>query len=60
MRIGIDLGGTKIEAMALANDGTELVRRRAPTPASNYDATLASIVSLVDDIESRTGERPAI
>jgi fructokinase len=60
MRIGIDLGGTKIEAIALAGDGAELARRRTPTPASDYDATLRAIVSLVDEIESRTGERGTV
>ena len=60
MRIGIDLGGTKIEAIALADDGAEIARRRAPTPFSDYDATLGAIVSLVGEIESRTGERGSV
>ena len=49
MRIGIDLGGTKIEAIALADDGAERFRRRVPTPAGDYDATVRAIVSLVAD-----------
>ena len=55
MRIGIDLGGTKIEAVALRDDGAELFRRRIPTPRDDYDATLAAIVTLVAAAESETG-----
>jgi fructokinase len=53
-RIGIDLGGTKIEGIVLAADGSELARRRIPTPRS-YDATLAAIVSLVEELEQCAG-----
>jgi len=60
MRIGIDLGGTKIEAIALADDGAELVRRRTSTPPGDYDATLSAIASLVDEVEARTGERGTV
>ncbi len=52
MRIGIDLGGTKIEGIALSDEGEELVRRRVPTPAGDYAATLQTIKTLVDEIES--------
>jgi fructokinase len=45
-RIGVDLGGTKIEALALSPSGEERMRVRAPTPRGDYDATLAAIVSL--------------
>ncbi len=45
-RIGIDLGGTKIEALALSPDGKERNRLRVPTPRGDYDATLDAIVSL--------------
>lgn len=45
-RIGVDLGGTKIEAIALAPDRTELFRRRVPT-LSSYDSVLAAIADLV-------------
>ena len=55
MRIGIDLGGTKIEAAAFADDGCELVRQRIPTPRDDYDATLSAIVDLIRTIERRTG-----
>jgi fructokinase len=47
MRIGIDLGGTKIEAIALGDGGATLLRRRVPTPAGDYAAILAAIADLV-------------
>ncbi|MBI3710693.1 MAG: ROK family protein, partial [Proteobacteria bacterium] len=43
MRIGIDLGGTKMEALALAGDGREALRRRVPTPTGDYPGTIAAI-----------------
>ncbi len=55
MRIGIDLGGTKIEGIALGDDGEECYRKRVPTPAGDYFATLQTIKTLVDDIESSLG-----
>lgn len=54
MRIGIDLGGTKIEAIALDDAGTELIRKRIPSPQGNYKNTLDAIVSLVNEIETVT------
>lgn len=60
MRIGIDLGGTKIEAIALADDGGELARKRVSTPAGDYAAILEAIVQLIDDIETRTGQSGSI
>lgn len=53
--IGVDLGGTKIEAIALDRDGGVLVRRRVPTPAGDYHATLRAIAALVADIEAGLG-----
>ncbi len=53
-RIGIDLGGTKIEVALLGPDGAELSRERVATP-SGYDATLATLVTLVHAAEARTG-----
>src|SRR2546430_9528871 len=47
LRIGIDIGGTKIEALALDAAGREVFRKRIPTPRSDYDATVAAVVSLV-------------
>jgi fructokinase len=58
MRIGIDLGGSKIEGVALDDAGTMLCRQRCPTPRADYDATIEAIADLVFDIEretSRTG-----
>ena len=46
-RIGIDLGGTKIEALALDAAGRQTFRKRVPTPRGDYDATLKTIASLV-------------
>ncbi len=46
-RIGVDLGGTKIEALALSPEGLERVRVRVPAPRGDYGATLDAIVSLV-------------
>jgi fructokinase len=40
MLIGIDLGGTKIEGIALSDGGEELLRKRVPTPAGDYRASL--------------------
>jgi fructokinase len=54
-RIGIDLGGTKIEILVLAPDGTEAYRERAPTPR-DYDASIDAIASLVAKAERETGE----
>jgi fructokinase len=56
MRIGVDLGGTKIEAVALDRDGQERGRRRVPTPRGRYGATLAAITTLVEGLERESGE----
>lgn len=55
MRIGVDLGGTKIEAVALAADGQVRQRRRVPTPSDDYPGTLAAIVELVTGLERGLG-----
>jgi fructokinase len=52
IRIGIDLGGTKIEGIALKSEGLEILRRRIPTPAGDYDATVRAVSELVDQIAS--------
>jgi fructokinase len=54
-RIGIDLGGTKIEAAALDADGAFRARRRIATPAGDYDGTIAAIAGLVAAIEAEIG-----
>ena len=55
MRIGIDLGGTKIEGLALDADGRELARLRVATPRDDYDATLQAIVQVVHALDAQTG-----
>lgn len=60
MRIGIDLGGTKIEALALDAEGRELARRRIAAPQGNYAATVAAIRDLVTILESETGQEGTV
>jgi len=57
MRIGVDLGGTKIEALALADDGRVLARPRVATPRGDYDGTLETIADLVARVEAEAGGR---
>ena len=58
-RIGIDLGGTKIEIVVLGPDGPELLRHRISTPMG-YHATLEAIAGLVGDTESKLGIRATV
>ncbi|WP_404462412.1 fructokinase [Providencia rettgeri] len=60
MRIGIDLGGTKIEVIALDDDGETLFRKRVSTPKGDYPATLSAIVDLVNDAETATGQTGSV
>jgi len=60
MRIGIDLGGTKIEAIALGQDGAVLARRRVDTPTGDYRATLDAMVGLVQTLETELGHPGSI
>jgi len=55
MRIGIDLGGSKIEGVMLAADGRVRARRRVATPRGDYDATLAAVAAVVAALEAETG-----
>ena len=55
MRIGVDLGGTKIEALALDNTGHELRRVRVPTPQQDYPGTVRAIADLVHNLEREVG-----
>ena len=57
MKLGIDLGGTKIEIIALDNQGVELLRRRVQTPQGDYSATLHAIENLVHAAEAELGQR---
>jgi len=57
LRIGIDLGGTKTEGIAMDEAGKILLRERLPTPqAEGYDAILQNIYTLVRDLEKKTGQ----
>jgi fructokinase len=60
MRIGIDLGGTKIEGLVLAPDGRELQRRRVPAPRGDYDDTIRAVVDLVRQLERESAERASV
>ena len=59
-RIGVDLGGTKIEAVALGARGEIVARRRAPTPAQDYDAILQAVCEIVRGIESDVGGQGSV
>lgn len=60
MRIGVDLGGTKTEALALDNAGRELRRVRVPTPQHDYVATVETISRLVQDLEREVGAQGTV
>jgi fructokinase len=55
IRIGIDLGGTKIAGLAIARDGRTLAQRRTATPQGDYDATVRTIAEAVRAIETEIG-----
>jgi len=54
-KVGIDIGGTKIEILALSMDGEELYRRRIKTPENNYEELLSSVKRLVSSVEGDVG-----
>ena len=56
MQIGVDLGGTKIEVIALDDDRRTLLRRRVPTPAADYDRTLNAVADLILSAEKELGK----
>ena len=60
LRIGVDLGGTKIEVIALAANGAELMRRRVATPQGDYCATLSEVAALVVTVEGELGRRGTV
>lgn len=60
MRLGIDLGGTKIEILALENDGRELLRERIPTPRKSYDDAVRALVGLVQGTERKLGRQGSV
>ncbi|OLB29310.1 MAG: fructokinase [Acidobacteria bacterium] len=60
MRIGVDLGGTKIEFVTLERDGTELYRHRIPTPRFEYDGTVRAIADGVKEMEKQLGRTATV
>lgn len=60
MRIGVDLGGTKIEVAAFDPHGAEIWSRRGPTPTGDYDATIAAIRELVNTAEEELRQRATV
>jgi fructokinase len=60
LRFGIDLGGSKIEIVALERDGRERLRRRIGTPHGDYEGTLAAVKALVDEAERELGVRGTV
>jgi fructokinase len=60
MRIGIDLGGTKIEGIVLAADGSEKARLRIDTPEGSYEASVEAIAGVVHELEKRVGARCSV
>jgi fructokinase len=60
MRIGIDVGGTKIEGIVLDPQGVEIARVRVPTPHDAYDSFLKAVADLVGALEARAGARCSV
>ena len=60
LRIGIDLGGTKIEFVALGDDGRELHKHRVATPRGDYDGTVRAIKEGVEQVERELGKRGTV
>ena len=60
VRIGVDLGGTKIESIALDREGREHWRRRVETPRGDYDATIDAIVALVRAADTALAARGTV
>jgi fructokinase len=60
VRIGVDFGGTKIEAIAIDADGRERVRRRIDTPREDYDASVRAVAGLVAAVEREAGGRGTV
>ncbi len=60
LRIGIDLGGTKIELLALDAGGAEVFRKRVPTPGTGYEPTVQAVAALVREAEASIGDRGTV
>jgi fructokinase len=60
LAIGVDLGGTKIEVVAIDEAGRELIRRRRPSPRDHYESTLEAIRAMVLEVEHELGTRGTV
>src|SRR5262245_13987246 len=60
LRVGVDLGGTKIEFIALERDGAELHRHRIPTPRHDYEGTVNAIADGVKEMEEQLGRTATV
>lgn len=60
MRIGIDLGGTKIEVIAISNNGEVVFRKRENTPQGDYRATVRTVIDLVEVVEQQTNAKGTV
>jgi fructokinase len=60
VRIGVDLGGTKIEGVCLDRDGNVAARRRVPTPQGDYEGTVRAIADVVRHLEAETASRSSV
>ncbi|MFZ5465544.1 MAG: ROK family protein [Pseudomonadota bacterium] len=60
IRIGVDLGGSKIEVAALDEQGRELARRRVATPRGDYLGTVSAVAGLVEQVENELGQRGSV
>ena len=60
LRLGVDLGGTKIEIVALGDAGQQLLRRRIATPQGDYATTIGAVSRLVMAVETELGQRGSL
>jgi fructokinase len=60
LRIGVDVGGTKIECIALDPAGSEVHRKRVPTPKGDYPGTVRAVADLVLEFESKSGQSATV
>jgi fructokinase len=60
LRLGIDLGGSKIEIAAFDDAGGEILRRRVPTPRGDYRATVGAVAALVESVENQLHDRGTV
>ncbi len=60
IRLGVDLGGSKIEIVAIGGGGSELARRRVATPREDYAGTVRAVAGLVAAVEEELGRRGSV